>query len=67
MNSHRVATQCRIPDSSFKGKGVQATREDGKSLAAVGAEIDSKNFDKPLLRRLMRSGAIEEIKSEGKQ
>ncbi len=60
MNSHRVVTQCRLPDAAFRGRGLDKPKG-GKPLAPVGAEIDSKKLEPGLLDRLMRTGAIEEI------
>lgn len=60
MYSHRVVTQCRLPDTAFKGPGLDKPKG-GKPLAPVGAEIDSKKLDSGLLDRLMKTGAIEEI------
>lgn len=60
MNSHRVVTQCRLPDAAFRGRGLDKPRH-GKPLAPVGAEVDSKKLDSVLLDRLMRTGALEEI------
>ncbi len=60
MKSHRVVTQCRIPDDAFRGRGLDNPKG-GKPLAPVGAELDSKKLPDGLLDRLMQTGAIEEI------
>ena len=61
----KVAVQCRLPDEAFAKASLR--RKDGRSVAPVGATIDSTKLDPKTLERLLQSRAIVEEKKDGKK